>query len=64
MKISYQFKDLKHAEYFANIMTYAQTCEKFGINKVEAFKRLFENNPYTISELDKLIEKDDQIPQN
>lgn len=64
MKISYQFKDLKHAEYFANIMTYAQTCEKFGINKVTAFKRLFENNPYTISELDKIIEKDDQTSQN
>lgn len=64
MKISYQFKDLKYAQYFANIMTYSQTCERFGINKVNAFERLFENNPYTILELDKLIEKNDQDKKN
>ena len=45
-------------------MTYSQTCERFGINKVNAFERLFENNPYTILELDKLIEKNDQDKKN
>lgn len=51
MKVSYQFKSLNYAEYFANIMTYTETCGKFGINKVEAIKRLFDNNPYTVLEL-------------
>ena len=54
MKISYQFKNLNYAEYFANIMTYTETCGRFGINKVEAIKRLFDNNPYTVAELDNL----------
>lgn len=51
MKISYQFKNLNYAEYFANIMTYTETCGRFGINKYEAIYRLFDNNPYTIKEL-------------
>lgn len=54
MKISYQFKNLNYAEYFANIMTYTETCGRFGINKVEAIRRLFDNNPYTVEELDNL----------
>ena len=33
MKISYQFKNLNYAEYFANINTYTETCYKFGKNK-------------------------------
>lgn len=55
MKISYQFKDLKYASYFANIMSYTETCGRIGINRYEAIKRLFEVNPYTIEELDKVI---------
>lgn len=51
MKISYQFKNLNYAEYFANIMTYTETCGRFGVNKYEAIYRLFDNNPYTINEL-------------
>jgi hypothetical protein len=57
MKISYQFKSLSYAEYFANIMTYTETCGRFGENKVVALKRLFENNPYTIEELNTIKEK-------
>ena len=53
MKISYRFKDLSYAEYFANIMTYTETCWKFGINKYDAIRRLFEGNPYSVEELDK-----------
>lgn len=51
-KISYQFKNLNYAEYFANINTYTETCYKFGKNKYEALKRLFDNNLYTIEELE------------
>lgn len=52
MKVSYQFKNLNYAEYFANINTYTETCYKFGKNKYEALKRLFDNDPYTIEELE------------
>ena len=52
MKISFNFKNLSYAEYFANILSYTETCGKFGINKCEALKRLFEGNPYTVQELD------------
>ena len=51
MKISYQFKSLEQAEYFANIRSYTETCGNFGINKAIALKRLFEGNPYSIGEL-------------
>ena len=56
MKVSYQFKDLEHAKYFADIMSYTETCGKFGINKYQAIHRLFEGNPYTVSELEKILE--------
>ena len=54
MKISYRFKSLEFARYFANIMSYSETCGNFGINKYEAFKRLFNGNPYTVAELNTL----------
>lgn len=57
MKISYQFTSLQYAEYFANIMTYTETCGRFGINKYDAISKLFEGNPYTIEYLDKLLEE-------
>lgn len=51
MKISYQFTSLAYAEYFANIVSYTETCGKFGINKVEALRRLFVGKTYSIQEL-------------
>lgn len=51
MKISYQFTSLGYAEYFANIMSYTETCGRFGINKVDALRRLFLENPYSVEEL-------------
>lgn len=51
MKISYQFTSLTYAEYFANIISYTETCGRFGINKVDALRRLFNNSPYSIHEL-------------
>lgn len=59
MKISYQFTSLTYAEYFANIMSYTETCGRFGINKVTALKRLFEDNPYTVEELLELKKESD-----
>ena len=51
MKISYQFTSLAYAEYFANIMSYTETCGRFGINKVASLNRLFLGVPYSIQEL-------------
>lgn len=51
MKISYQFQNLSSAKYFANIITYTETCGNYDVNKYEAIKRLFDNNPYTVTEL-------------
>ena len=55
MKISMQFKSLEHAEYFANIRSYVETCGNVGIHKVEALNRLFNGNPYTVQELLEII---------
>lgn len=51
MKISLNFKSLKHAEYFANIKSYTETCGHFGINRACALKKLFDGEPYTVQEL-------------
>lgn len=51
MKISLNFKSLEQARNFANIRSYTETCGNFGINKPLALKRLFEENPYTVTEL-------------
>lgn len=32
-------------------MTYTETCGSYDVNKYEAIKRLFDNNPYTVDEL-------------
>lgn len=51
MKISYRFQSLSYAEYCADIMSYTETCGRFGINKVEAIRRMFNDNPFSIQEL-------------
>ena len=54
MKISYSFKNIESARYYADIITYTETCFSFGINRYQAIKRLFEDNPYTLQELYKI----------
>ncbi len=54
MKISYRFRDIAYAEYFANIRTYTETCNKFGLNIYETMRRLFNGNPYTVEDLEKI----------
>lgn len=56
MKVSYQFKDINYATYFANIMSYTETYGKFGINKYQAIRRLFEGSPYKVEELEKILD--------
>lgn len=51
MKISYFFKNIESAQYYADIITYTETCCNFGINRYDAIERLFRGNPYSIKEL-------------
>ena len=49
--VSGLFKNLSRAEEYALILSYTETCYRHGINKMDALKRLFANNPYTVAEL-------------
>ena len=51
MKISYSFKNIESARYYTDIITYTETCYSFGVNRYQAIKRLFADNPYTVQEL-------------
>lgn len=47
--------------YFCSFfLSYLETCYRNGISRYDASKRLIENNPYTIDELKKIIEKKDE----
>ena len=37
--------------YYTDIITYTETCYSFGVNRYQAIKRLFDDNPYTVQEL-------------
>ena len=56
MKISYSFKNIESAQYYADIISYTETCFNFGINRYEAIRRLMSGNPYSIAELHELEE--------
>ena len=49
--VSGLFKNLSRAEEYALILSYTETCYRHGINKMDALRRLFANNPYTVAEL-------------
>lgn len=51
MKISYLFKNIESARYYTDIITYIETCYSFGVNRYQAIKRLFNDNPYSVQEL-------------
>ena len=51
MKVSGQFSNIQNAEYFARIKSYIETCKSNDINPHEALKRLIEDNPYTLDEM-------------
>lgn len=56
MKISGQFKSVETADTYAILRSYVETCRRHGVNEMTALKRLAENDPYTIEELDRLVE--------
>lgn len=50
-KVSGQFQNEAHAQYFARIRTYIETCRRNGINEFQAILRLTSGSPYTLQEL-------------
>lgn len=50
-KISGQFQNEAHAQFFANIRTYIETCARNGVNEFQAILRLTQDHPYSLSEL-------------
>lgn len=64
LKISFRFQSLAYAEYFADIVSYTETCSNFGVNKVEALRRLFDDDPYTVQELLDLEEETSKSKNN
>lgn len=53
MKVSGQFANIQNAEYYARIKSYIETCKRNNINPHTALIRLIEDNPYTLSEIEK-----------
>ncbi len=51
MKISYSFKNIKTARQYADAITYTETCFNFGIDRYQSIVRLFQGNPYSLTEL-------------
>lgn len=50
-KISGQFQNEAHAQFFANIRTYIETCARNGVNEFQAILRLTQGNPFSLNEL-------------
>lgn len=60
LAVSFMFKNANRMKDYATILSYLETCYRNGISRYDASKRLIENNPYTIDELKKIIEKKDE----
>ena len=50
------FKNANRMKDYATILSYLETCYRNGITRYEASKRLVSGNPYTLSEIKKIIE--------
>lgn len=61
MKIAGQFQSVEYARYYANIKTYIETCYRNNINSTDALIRLMEDNPYTVEEIFRQKENDENI---
>lgn len=51
------FKNANRMKDYAKILSYLETCYRNGISRYDASKRLVQNNPYTVSEIQKIINK-------
>lgn len=53
--VSFMFKNANRMKDYARILSYLETCNRCGVSRYKASKRLIEGNPYTIKELEALI---------
>lgn len=56
LAVSFMFKNANRMKDYATILSYLETCYRNGITRYEASKRLIQNNPYTVSEINQIIE--------
>ena len=59
LAVSFMFKNANRMKDYANIISYLETCQRHGISRFEASKRLVTNNPFTIKELCEMKKKED-----
>ena len=60
LAVSFMFKNIGSARDYANIQSYGETCYRNGINKMLAYQRLLNGNPYTITELESLLKSKEE----
>ena len=49
------FKNANRMKDYATILSYLETCYRNGISRYEAAKRLVQNNPYTVEEINDIV---------
>lgn len=57
LAVSFMFKNANRMKDYATILSYLETCYRNGITRYEASKRLVQNNPYTVSEIEQIIKE-------
>ena len=55
LAVSFMFKNANRMKDYAIILSYLETCYRNGITRYDASKRLVQNNPYTVSEIQAII---------
>lgn len=59
LAVSFMFKNANRMKDYATIISYLETCNRNGVSRFEASKRLVSGNPYTIKELENIPKKED-----
>ena len=55
--VSFMFKNANRMKDYAMVLSYLETCHRHGISRYEASKRLVSCNPFTVTELNNIHEK-------
>ena len=55
--VSFMFKNANRMKDYAMVLSYLETCHRHGISRYEASRRLVSGNPFTITELNNINEK-------
>lgn len=58
LAVSFLFKNINTMKDYAKILSYIETCYRNGISRYESLKRLCNNKPYTIEDLNSIQKRD------